>query len=376
MDMYLPSLPTLSDEFDASASQIQLSLTGVLVGLALGQLLVGPLADAFGRRRPVITGLTIHIAASLACALATSAPALASIRFVQGLSLAAVSVVCFATMRDLFAGAAYARAMSRLFLILGMAPVVAPAVGTIVLSVASWRWIFVSLAITGVVLLILAVTAFPETLPPERRRSAHPRATFATYASLLRDSHFMALITVGALMFSMMFSYIAGSSFVLQDGFNLSSGQYSAVLAANGVLLAVVAQCNPFLIRKFGPARVLIGATGTGMLAALVLVLVLSLGSAHLALVLVILAVPIGVYGLSMPNSQGLALNAQADRAGSAAAVMGCLQFVVASILAPVGGLGGVNGVLMASLMAGLAAAAFAIMLIIVRKHDDAMAVR
>lgn len=376
MDMYLPSLPVLADDFAASPAQIQLSLTGVLIGLAAGQLVVGPLADAFGRRRPVLIGLTIHIVASLACALATSAEMLAGIRLLQGLSLAAVSVVCFATLRDLFAGGDYARVMSRMFLILGMAPVIAPAIGTAVLVATSWRWIFVALAIVGAILLVTASIAFPETLAPENRRSARPRATLGTYRDLLRDTHYTALVLVGAMMFSMMFSYIAGSSFVLQDGYGLSAGQYSAVLAANGALLAAVAQCNPLLIRRFGPARVLACATVTGVTASLLLVAALSVGTPSLPLLLGLLAVPVGVYGLSMPNSQGLALNGQGARAGSAAAIMGFAQFVVASIVAPLGGLGGVDGVLMASMMAGVSAVAAATMLLVVRRHTDSMQVR
>ncbi len=376
MDMYLPALPVLADDFAASPSQIQLSLTGVLIGLAAGQLVVGPLADASGRRRPVLIGLSVHILTSLACALSTSSEMLAGIRLLQGLSLAAVSVVCFATLRDLFAGADYARVMSRMFLIIGMAPVVAPAVGTAVLAVADWQWIFVALAAFGAALLAVASVAFPETLPIERRRSARPHATFETYRDLLRDSHYLALILVGALMFSMMFSYIAGSSFVLQEGYGLSAGQYSAVLGGNGVLLACIAQVNPLLIRRFGPAHVLIFATLTGVTASLVLVTALAVGPPPLPALLLLLAMPIAVYGLSMPNSQGLALNGQGARAGSAAAIMGFTQFVIGSIVAPLGGLGGVDGVLMASLMAGVSGGAAVIMLLVVRKHTDSMQVR
>lgn len=369
MDMYLPAMPRMAEDLAASPSQIQLSLTGVLIGLALGQLIVGPLADALGRRRPVLIGLACHVGASLLCFMADDATVLAGVRLLQGLSCAAVTVVSMATVRDLFAGAEYARVMSRMFLILGVAPVVAPAIGGGMLTLADWPSIFLALAVLGLALLVVAVVGFPETLPPERRGQATLRATGTAYASLLRDPTYLALIVVGGLMFSTLFSYVAGASFALQDRFGLSEQQFALVFAGNAVCLTVVAQLNPMLIRRFGPARVLMGATTLGLASAVVLLILLTALEGGLVSVIVVLAFSVAGYGLSMPNSQGLALNRQGHRAGTASALMGFTQFVIGSVVAPVVGLGSADGTAMAVSMVVATAGASGLMWGVVRRH-------
>ncbi|GAA4752849.1 multidrug effflux MFS transporter [Nocardioides endophyticus] len=376
VDMYLPALPRIQHDLGATPSQVQLSLTGVLLGLALGQLVIGPLADAFGRRRPVMIGLACHVLASLLCFQAHDVFLLAGLRFLQGLACAAVAVVSMATVRDLFAGADYARVMSRMFLVIGIAPVIAPAIGGVILSFTDWSAIFLGLAGLGLGLLVISIVAFPETLPPERRNPPTFAASATSYRALLSDPTYLALILVGGLMFSTLFSYVSGASFVFQDRFGLSAQQFTVVFASNAVALTVLAQVNPMLIRRFGPARVLTCATVTGLASAVALLLMLTVLDAGTVPVIGALAVSVASYGVSMPNSQGLALNRQGHRAGTAAALMGFTQFVIGSMVAPTVGLGGADGVAMAATMVAATAGATTLMVVVVRRHPDTMAVR
>ena len=165
IDMYLPAFPRIGDDLGASDSAVQLTLTGMLLGLAVGQLVIGPLSDAFGRRRPLVVGIATHAVASLACAVAPTIAVLATVRVVQGFAGAAISVVAMATVRDLFEGVAVARIMSRLMLVIGLAPILAPTIGGFVLTFTSWRGIFVVLAGAAVLLVGVAFFFLRETLP-------------------------------------------------------------------------------------------------------------------------------------------------------------------------------------------------------------------
>jgi DHA1 family bicyclomycin/chloramphenicol resistance-like MFS transporter len=376
VDMYLPAFPQMEADLDATRSQIQLSLTGLFVGLAAGQLLVGPLADALGRRTPVLLGLSCHIGASLLCFVAADAGVLAACRVLQGVSCAAVSVVAMATIRDLFAGSAHARVMSRMFLIIGIAPVVAPSIGAAVLRVGDWPHIFLVLASIGVILLVVALVLFPETLPAERRSRGGIAPALASYGSLLREPTYAVPIVVGGLMASTLFSYISGAPFVFQDHFGLSEEQFAVLFAANAGSLALVAQINPILIRRFGVAQVLTAATLLAVASAVTLLLALSVLDASMPCVVAALGLCVASYGISTPNSQGLALAGQGHRAGAAAALMGFVQFALGATVTPLVGLGGADGVLMAVVMTCTTTSAALLMLLVVRRQTSSMRMR
>ena len=202
IDMYLPAFPSLAEDLDASDSAVQLTLTGMLGGLAVGQLVIGPLSDAFGRRLPLLVGLVTHALASLLCAVAPSILMLSGVRVIQGFAGAAISVVAMATVRDLFSGVAVARMMSRLMLVIGLAPILAPSMGGLILQWTDWRGIFVVLAVAAVLLIGVALVGLQETLPRHRRRPLGLMPTLRTYRSLLRDTTFVALLFMGGLLFS------------------------------------------------------------------------------------------------------------------------------------------------------------------------------
>lgn len=339
IDTYLPALPTLSAELAATDVQAQTTITGLLVGLGFGQLIVGPLSDAFGRRRPLLIGLSVHAVASVLCALAPSITMLIATRTLQGLAGAAVAVVAMAMVRDLFSGYRAAQVLSRLILVIGVAPILAPSLGGVLLSATSWRGIFVVLAGIAVALMVLAFLALPETLPPSRRLRPSLRATGAAYAALLRDRVFILLVVIAALLFSTLFAYIAGSPFVLQDIFGLTPQQFGLAFGLNAVGLIVATQVNPVLLRHFAPIRILTVAIVVAFAAAVVLLMFALSGTGGLLGFCVPLGVVLAAVGMSMPNAPALALTRHGEAAGTAAALLGAVQFGIGGLIAPVVGL-------------------------------------
>ncbi len=372
IDMYLPAFPSLSAELHASDSATQLTLTGMLGGLAFGQLVIGPLSDAFGRKRPLVVGLVGHAVASVLAALAPSIYLLATVRVLQGFAGAAISVVAMAIVRDLFSGYAVARLMSRLMLVIGLAPILAPSLGGVLLSWTSWRGIFAVLAGIALVLTVVAVLGLRETLPAERRRPANITATLGTYRMLVRDTSFVALVFIGGLMMSAMFAYVSGSSFVLQDGYGLDEVTFGLVFGLNAAGLTLASQLNPLMIRRFGVVNVLSAAMVTGMLAASVLAVVGLTGVGGLAAVLVPLGVVVASVGLSLPNTPALALTRHGEAAGTAAAMLGAVQFGIGALVAPLVGLfGSTSPAPMALVMVAVTALASLLMFGVVRRDPS-----
>jgi len=369
IDMYLPAFPQLADDLNASTSAVQLTLTGMLGGLAVGQLVIGPLSDAFGRRRPLLLGLTAHLFASLVCAIAPSIAVLSVVRVVQGFSGAAISVVALATVRDLFSGSDMARTMSRLMLVIGLAPILAPSLGGLILQVTDWRGIFVVLGAAALVLVGVAFLGLEESLPPERRRSPRVGATLRTYRSLLADRTFVALVLIAGLMFSSLFVYVAGASFVLQNGYGLDERSFGLVFGANSLALTLLSQLNPTLIRRFGPVNVLTLAIGLSIVAAAAVVLAGATGLGGLVGILVPLMLVLGAAGLAMPNTPALALTRHGEAAGTASAMLGFSQFGIGAAVAPLVGLfGGTSAVPMGAMMLLVTILAAALMLGVVRR--------
>ena len=362
IDTYLPALPQLSADMGATDAQAQLTITGLLLGLGLGQLVIGPLSDAVGRRRPLLIGLAAHAVMSVLCAVAPSVELLTVTRVLQGLGGAAVAVVAMAIVRDLFTGVRAAQLLSRLILVLGVAPILAPSLGSALLTFTSWRGIFLALAVTAVGLLVLAWFALPETLPPVRRRPGTLRGTLGSYRELFRDRTYLMLVAVAGLVFATLFAYIAGAPFILTGRYGLSPQLFGIAFSANAVGLIAMTQLNPVLVGRFGPVRVmsvsvLVAVAGAGALLATT-----STGFGGLAGFLVPLAVIVSAAGLAMPNAPAIALSNHGERAGAAAAVLGAGQFMIGGLVSPlVGVLDNGSGVAMAAIMLGTTGLAVAL---------------
>jgi DHA1 family bicyclomycin/chloramphenicol resistance-like MFS transporter len=339
IDMYLPALPTITRELATTSSTVQLTLTGTLIGLALGQLVLGPLSDALGRRRPLLAGTALHVLASLLVLVAPNVAVLGVLRLLQGAGAAAGAVIAIAVVRDLYDGRAAATMLSRLFLVIGAAPVLAPTLGGEVLRFTSWRGVFVVLAAYGLMLLAVGTATLRETLPPERRRSNGVRGTLRSYRELLRDRTFVGLVMVAGLTMAGLFSYISGSSFVYQEEFGLDEQQFALFFGAGAVFLIGATQLNPVLLRRWQPQQVLLWATVAGAVAGLVLLLLAVTGTGGLFGVAGPLWGVLAASGLALPNAPALALSRHGDAAGTAAALLGAIQFGVGALVAPIVGL-------------------------------------
>ena len=366
LDMYLPAFPEIADGFDTSPTNVQLSLTTCLVGLAVGQLVCGPLSDRWGRRRPAIVGMAAYGLFSLLCAVAPSAPALTGLRLLQGMAGGVGVVVARAVVRDLYSGVAAAKYFSRLTLIFGVAPIAAPSLGSAVLRVTSWRGIFVVLAVIGLVLAVLVAWRLPETLPQERRSSGGLADTWATARTLFADRVYLGYALAQGLAFAGMFAYIAGSSFVLQDGYGVSATVYGLLFGLNAVGLIGLSQANRRLLDQRHPRTLLLGALVAGLVAASGLLAAALVGV--LAGVAVALFVFVATVGMVLPNATALALDRHPRRAGTAAALMGGIQSVIGAVAAPLVGLGEPDrGVPMAAVMLTCAGAALIAALVLTR---------
>ena len=367
VDMYLPALPTIADDLRTSASTVQLTLTGTLVGLALGQLVLGPLSDALGRKRPLLAGTALHVVASLLVLVAPSIGVLGLLRFLQGVGTAAGAVIALAVVRDLFEGRAAATMLSRLFLVLGAAPVLAPTIGGELLRVTSWRGIFLVLGLYGVALLVMGRFAVRETLPPERRRSSGVAGTLRGYRTLFRDRTYVGLVLVAGLTMAGLFSYVSGSSFVFQDQFGLDEQQFGLLFGAGAVWLIAATQLNPVVLRRFSPAQVLVAATVAGALAGGVLLVLAGSGTGGLWGVVLPLWAVLFASGLALPNAPALALSRHGEAAGTAAALVGAVQFGVGAAVAPLVGVLGNDAVAMGAVVVAALVLAIAVLAAVVR---------
>ncbi|MFI5496229.1 Bcr/CflA family multidrug efflux MFS transporter [Actinoplanes sp. NPDC051859] len=364
LDMYLPAFPAIAADLHVQPTSVQLSLTTCLIGLALGQLVCGPLSDRWGRRRPMLLGVGAYAVCSLLCALAPSAPLLAGTRLLQGFAGGVGVVVARAIVRDLYSGVEAAKFFSQLTLIFGVAPIAAPLLGSAVLKVTSWHGIFVVLGVIAALLTALLAWRMPETLPEDRRSPGGLRDTARTARSLLADRVYVGYTLAQSFVFAAMFSYLSGSPFVFQDGYGMSPTLFSVLFGVNACALIGLSQANGRLLDRFAPRGLLRTALVTQALAG-VLVLVAALLGALIALAAG-LFVMVGVIGMVMPNATALALDRHPDRAGTAAAVMGGIQSVIAALAAPLVGLSDPGkGVPMAAAVLTFAVAALLAMLLL-----------
>jgi DHA1 family bicyclomycin/chloramphenicol resistance-like MFS transporter len=340
MDAYLPALPQLGRSLDASPTAVGATLTSCVIGLSVGQLVLGPVSDALGRRRPLLAGLAVYIAASVACALAPTIWLLVLFRLVQGLAGAAGIVIARAVARDRHSGVALARFIGLMLGITGAAPILAPLVGAAILQVTSWRGIFVALA--ALIALLLAATALwlPETLPEELRHPPGLGATFRSFRRLLSDAAFLGYALSGALPFGALFAYVSASPFVLEEIHGLSPQLFSVVFAINAAGIVAAAQVSARLVHRFG-ARRLLGAGLSLCAAGGVTVLSVVAFGGGLAGLLPGFFLVISSFGLLGPNAIALALAEHPEAAGSASALLGATQFLTGASVAPLVGLAG-----------------------------------
>lgn len=344
MDMYLPALPAVTRSLDSPAATVQLTLTACLAGMALGQIVVGPMSDKWGRRRPLLIGMVVYVLATALCAVAADAEFLIGARLVQGLAGAAGIVIARAVVRDMYDGVAMARFFSTLMLISGVAPVVAPLIGGQILRVTDWRGVFVLLTVIGVVLTFVVWRKLGETLPPERRHAGGLGAALHTMRALVTDRVFAGYLLVSAFAFAALFAYISASPFVIQEIYGASAQTYSLLFGVNSVGLVIAGQINgKVLVGRVSLDKVL--AVGLGLItvaaAALLVMSTGVFGKVGLAPMAAGLFVLMASMGLVMPSTNTQALLRTSHAAGSASALLGTSTFLMGAIASPLVGIAG-----------------------------------
>jgi DHA1 family bicyclomycin/chloramphenicol resistance-like MFS transporter len=357
IDLYLPAFPELTRALDTTEAMVQLTLTACLVGLASGQAFLGPLSDSVGRRRPLIAGMIGFTAASVLCALAPSIEVLLAGRFLQGFAGSAGMVLAQALVRDLVEGPMIARVLSRLMLVIGVAPVLAPSFGGQILGLTGWRGLFWALAGFGGIMTVVVVAFVRETLPGELRQRGGIVGTLRGYRRVASDRRYLGYGAISAFGFLAVFGYVSGSSFAYQEVYGVSPQAFGLLFGLNGIGLVCASQLNARLVLRVPPfviLRTVLPITAAGALAMLVTTATGAFGIIGLAAPLLVVMTSLG---LVLPNSGALALNRHPESAGTAAALVGMTQFVVGGIAGPVIGLAGTaNAVPMALvMMAGVA---------------------
>jgi DHA1 family bicyclomycin/chloramphenicol resistance-like MFS transporter len=349
----------VADAFGTTTSTAQLTVAACLLGLGGGQLIAGPLSDAYGRRAPMLVAIVLFALASASCAVAPSIAVLLASRLLQGAAASAGIVIARAVIRDLYRGALGARMLSRIVLVYGVAPVVAPAVGGQVLRVTSWRGVFAVLVIGAAAIFVSTARTLPETLPPERRRPGSVAATGRNFARLLRHRVFLGYALALGLGSGAAIGYVAGSPFLLQNLYGVSPQIYGLFFGANALAMIAAAQLNAHLVTRVPPRRLLV--LGLGGLVAVGFVFI---GAVLLELGLWVVApclfALMATWGFIPPNAIALAMRDHPQMAGTASALTGVFQYGMGAIAAPIVGAGGMTSALpmaVTMLMSGLLAA-------------------
>lgn len=334
VDAYLPAFPVLAREFSVDPASVQGTLATFFLGMAVGHLIYGPLSDRYGRRGPVLFGLTLFILASVACALSPNIESFWIARLAQSLGACAGLMVSRAAVRDLYDGAEMARFFSLLVLVLGLAPILGPVIGGQILVWIGWREIFWMLAFAGALLLVVVGRWMPETLPPQRRAAGGLMPALASYRALLGDGHYMAHIVAASLVFTGLFAYIAASPFVFIEFYGVSPVHYGWYFGANAIGLVLMSQINARLLLRYKPQTLLTAWLGLYLGAAAIMVVNAWTGFGGLWGVAVPLFVTVSMVGGAPANALALALHPYPHKAGSATALFGALQFGSGAVVA------------------------------------------
>lgn len=366
IDLYLPAFPVLEDELDVSAALIQLTLTGTTVGFAIGQLFMGPWSDKVGRRLPLLIATSVHIAASIGVIFSPDIVWLGVFRVLQGAGAAAGGVVAMAMVRDLFGGKPLVRMLSRLALVNGLAPILAPVIGSQLLRFVDWQGLFVFLAVYGAIVVTAVALWIVETLPPARRAEAGHSTMRDRYRSLFTDRAYLGVALIGGMTFSGLFAYLSSSSFLFQGEFGLDAQQYGLLFAVNSIGVVLGVQISSRVMRRYGPQWILAGTTAVHVVSATAIIL-LAQTDAGLMGILVPLFFYITACGFSFPAVQVLGLANHAKEAGTAASLLGALNFGLAGVISPLVGLLGISATAMGSVMLGTAIVAVFSIWVIVR---------
>ena len=338
IDMYLPALPAIGRELGASPGVVQQSLLAYMAAVAICQLAYGPVSDMIGRKPPLYFGIAVYVAGSIGAALSPSVEWLIFFRFVEGVGACASMSLPRAIVRDNYTGAPAAQLMSLLMLVFSISPILAPLSGSVVIAFGDWRLLFVVMAAVGMLSLVLLIFGLKETRPKEMRLESSLGSALSAYWMLLRDGKFMGLSLIGTFGMSSFMAFLGNSSFVYINHYGLTPTQYSIAFSVNAVSFFAVSQATGYLVGRFGLNRVVRIAVG-GYVASMLALLAIYLSGIDSVWVLgAFMFVAFGFLGLVLPSTSVLAMEEQGEVAGSASALMGTLQMIIASVIMAVVG--------------------------------------
>ena len=345
IDTYLPAFPAIAQTYNTTVGAVEITLAVYFIGLSFGQLFYGPFADSLGRKPPLYFGLVTYILGSTGCIFAPSIATLTVFRFIQAIGGCAPMLISRTVVRDNFSPREAARIFSFLMLVVGVSPVVAPLVGGWIVVHWNWRANFWMVSGMGTLILLCVALFFKESLPPEKRPALHLGNTLRLYASLLRDRTFMVYALPGALIAAGMFAYLEGSPQVFIEIHHVTADRFGYFFGAIAVGLVLASQLNGYLVRRIHPHAIFRVVLMVAAAAGVILLFTAKTGAGGFAGILIPLFVFVSCNGFSFPNATALALAPHGRVAGSAAAMLGCIQF----------GLGGLGGGLVSMLDNGTA---------------------
>ena len=362
IDMYLPAFSRIAADFGTTTSLISISLSTYFIGFALGQILYGPLLDRFGRKRPLYFGLIVYIIASIGLAQAHSIHAFIALRFIQAIGGCAAQVAAIAMVRDFFHASESAKVFSLLFLIIGTSPLLAPTVGSLLVSTLSWRWIFLLLAANATLILTLTFTLLPEGHTPDRSISLRPQPILQGFWAILRQPQFITYALAGAFSFAGLFAFVAGSPIIFMDGYHLGAKAFGLIFAVLVMGFIGGNQVNVFLLRRFTSQKIFFYALTFQVFIGLIF-----FASAHahildLPATLVLFFFFLLAIGLTYPNAAAIGMAPFSKDAGSASALLGFLQAGVGSAISM--GIGVLGATAIVSLLSSTSFIALLVLLI------------
>jgi drug resistance transporter, bcr/cflA subfamily len=337
-DLYLPAFPELMEYFGTTTSLIQLSLTFGVIGLAAGQLVIGPLSDKYGRRRPLILSLTVFVVSTLICLLCRDVITFICFRLLQGIAAAGGVVISRSIAVDLYEGKEFTRFFAMLSAVQGLAPIVAPIAGGLLLGITDWRGIFAVLLLIGVAILAAAFR-FRESLPEERRQTGSVLATFANFRSVLGNKHFVCYMLIQSFAMGVLFAYISSSPFIFHTEYGLTPVMYSVCFAFNGLAIMT----GNLIVPRFGSEERALGIGACCLLIASLVLAVCLMGGWSVVAIEIGFLVLLFCVGMVLPTSTSLALALERKNSGNASAMLGFFQFTFAGLVAPLVGLGEVS---------------------------------
>lgn len=332
IDMYLPGFPVIAGSLHTSVDRVAYSLSSFFVGVCVGQLLCGPLLDRFGRKKPLLIGLVLYIAASVGCSFAATVNALILFRFVQALGCCVAMVAPNAIVRDIFPVAENARIFSLLILILGVSPILAPTLGSFLVAAFGWASVFLVLAVIGALIMLLVFFRLPESRPPDPSVSLRPRSILTAFANVIRQPQFATYAFTGAIAAAGLFAYLAGSPFVFMQLYGVSEQAYGWIFAIIAAGLIGCSQLNNVILKKYNSAQIIRAVLITQSSIGLVLAIGTAAGVLGLYGTIALMALFLSCQGFTFPNSAALAMAPFTTGAGSASALMGALQMAFGAL--------------------------------------------